>query len=63
MLLRVASLEDTLKGKLRAITDPERRQSKRIKDLGDISRLIESHPHLMEILPEDIKNRLAGPVI
>src|SRR5690606_13830459 len=35
ILLRVASLEDTLTGKIRAVTDPKRRQSKRLKDLAD----------------------------
>ena len=44
ILLRVASLEDTLRGKMKAYGDPTRRQSKRIKDLADIARLVESHP-------------------
>ena len=35
ILLRVASLVDTLKGKMKAWAEPERRQSKRIKDLAD----------------------------
>ncbi len=34
ILLRVASLEDTLNGKIKAWIDSARRQSKRIKDLG-----------------------------
>jgi len=34
ILLRVASPEDTLKGKMKAWADQERRQSKRIKDLA-----------------------------
>src|SRR4051812_21415145 len=33
ILLRVASLEDTLKGKVKAWSDPQRRKSKRVKDL------------------------------
>lgn len=37
ILLRVASLEDTLRGKMQAYSDPKRRQSKRIKDLADIA--------------------------
>lgn len=61
ILLRVASIEDTLRGKIRAWSDPTRRQSKRIKDLGDISRLVESHPNLAELLPAEIKNQLSGP--
>jgi len=55
ILMRVASLEDTLRGKIKAWQDKERRQSKKLKDLGDIARLIESHPHLWELLDEDLK--------
>jgi hypothetical protein len=55
ILMRVASLEDTLRGKIKAWRDAERRQSKRIKDLGDIARLVESHPHLWELLDQDLK--------
>ncbi|MCF8081062.1 MAG: nucleotidyl transferase AbiEii/AbiGii toxin family protein [Desulfobacterales bacterium] len=55
ILMRVASLEDTLRGKVKAWRDAERRQSKRLKDLGDIARLVESHPHLWELLDEDLK--------
>jgi hypothetical protein len=61
ILLRVASLEDTLKGKMKAWADPERRQSKRIKDLGDIARLIESHPELWMRLSDDLKRQLDEP--
>lgn len=46
ILMRVASLEDTLTGKIRAYSDAKRRKSKRIKDLADIARLVESHPEL-----------------
>jgi len=59
ILMRVASLEDTLGGKLRAWSDPKRRQSKRIKDLADIARLLESHPQLADHVPPDVKTRLA----
>lgn len=61
ILMRVASLEDTLRGKIRAWRDTERRQSKKLKDLGDIARLIESHPHLWEILDADLKAILHKP--
>ena len=44
ILLRVASLEDTVRGEIKAWRDPEPRQSKKIKDLSDIARLVESHP-------------------
>jgi hypothetical protein len=55
ILMRVASLEDTLRGKIRTWRDPERRQSKKLKDLGDIARLIENHPHLWDLIDADLK--------
>jgi hypothetical protein len=55
ILMRVASLEDTLRGKIKAWRDTERRQSKKLKDLGDIARLVESHPQLWELLDPDLK--------
>lgn len=61
ILMRVASLEDTLRGKIKAWSDPERRQSKRIKDLGDIARLIEAHPTLWNLLPDGLKSSLQPP--
>jgi hypothetical protein len=61
ILLRVASLEDTLAGKIEAWSDVERRQSKRIKDLGDIARLVESHPQLWESLPAALKQQIERP--
>jgi len=61
ILLRVASLEDTLKGKIKAWSDAERRQSKRIKDLGDIARLIETHPRLWDSLTDELKKQIERP--
>lgn len=55
ILMRVASLEDTLQGKIQAWMDTERRQSKKLKDLGDIARLVENHPHLWKLLNSDLK--------
>jgi len=55
ILMRVASLEDTLQGKIKAWKDTERRQSKKLKDLGDIARLVESHPRLWELLDVELK--------
>jgi len=60
ILLRVASLEDTLAGKIKAWRTPEPRPSKAIKDLGDIARLIEAHPDLRATLPEDVLRGLAA---
>lgn len=57
ILMRVASLEDTLKGKIKAWSESGRRQSKRIKDLADIVRLVEAHPHLLDKLPDDLKRQ------
>jgi hypothetical protein len=53
--MKVASLENLLMGKIWAYLDDERRKSKRQKDLADIMRLVETHPHLYNILPENIK--------
>jgi hypothetical protein len=61
ILLRVASLEDTLAGKTKAWSDPQRRQSKRIKDLADIARLVEAHPHLWARLPEPLQRQIEKP--
>lgn len=61
ILLRVASLEDTLCGKIRAWSDPKRRQSKRIKDLADIARLVESHPQLWDKLSDDLRSQIDQP--
>ena len=58
--LPVAALEDVLQGKLWAYADETRRPSKRQKDLADILRLAETHPHLNEMLPEGIRNMLEG---
>lgn len=58
ILMRVASLEDTLKGKIAAYQEPERRPSKRQKDLADISRLLEAHPQIVNQIPKPIHDRL-----
>ncbi|MDZ4199640.1 MAG: nucleotidyl transferase AbiEii/AbiGii toxin family protein, partial [Kiritimatiellia bacterium] len=62
ILLRVASLEDTLQGKIRAWSDSARRQSKRIKDLADIARLVESHPQLWDLLTDTLKTQVEKPM-
>jgi hypothetical protein len=58
ILMRVASLQDTLTGKIAAYSDKDRRGSKRMKDLTDISRLLETHPELKEKIPTDILGKL-----
>lgn len=54
ILMRVASLEDTLRGKLQAYQDKERRGSKRQKDLLDLARLLEAHPKLRKLIPSEV---------
>ena len=56
--LPVASLEDLLQGKVWAASDRSRRASKRQKDLADISRLLEAHPRLRELVPADLLKML-----
>ena len=56
--LPVASLEDVLQGKVWAALDPQRRGSKRQKDLADIARLIEAYPELRAQVPPEVLARL-----
>jgi hypothetical protein len=58
ILMRVASLEDTLAGKLAAYEEPQRRPTKKLKDILDIGRLVEAHPELLAKLPIDILAKL-----
>jgi hypothetical protein len=54
---KVAKLEDVFQGKLWAYQDEEKRKSKRQKDLADIMRLVETHKHLFNLLPPDVKEK------
>lgn len=56
--MKVAAIEDVLQGKIWAYTDEQRRESKRMKDLADILRLIETYPNLKELLPDSIKGKM-----
>lgn len=58
MPLRVARLEDVLQGKVWAAQDPERRRSKRKKDLLDIERILENYPELRSRVPPDVLESL-----
>ena len=60
ILMRVASLKDTLAGKIVAWSDERRRPSKRQKHLLDIMRLVEAHPELKDDLPPELSARLGG---
>lgn len=55
VLMRVASLEDTLLWKTLAWQDETGRQSKRAKDFADIVRLVEAHPHLWTSLSPPLR--------
>ncbi len=54
LILPVARIEDLMQGKIWAVQDPTRRGSKRLKDLADIARLLESRPELRSQVPADI---------
>jgi hypothetical protein len=56
--LPVASIEDVLQRKIWAATHPDRRATKRRKDLLDIERLLESYPALRDRVPEEILRQL-----
>ncbi len=56
--MKVASVEDVLQGKLWAYLDKQRRMSKRQKDLADIFRLAETHPYLIDYLPDSVRKML-----
>lgn len=56
--LSVARLEDVLRGKVWAYSDRSRRASKRQKDLADILRLVETHPHLRDRVPAVVQELL-----
>jgi hypothetical protein len=58
ILMRVASLQDTMRGKIAAWRDDRRRPSKRQKDLLDILRLVESHSACRSELPADVVEKL-----
>ena len=54
----VAHMEDVLQGKIWAVEDPDRRASKRQKDLADIARLLERYPEIRARVPAAILDRL-----
>jgi|SRR3990172_4421568 len=56
--LVVADVGDVLQGKIWAASDATRRPSKRLKDLADIARIIESRPELADTVPPEIRERL-----
>ncbi|MCI0551171.1 MAG: hypothetical protein L0287_09465 [Anaerolineae bacterium] len=58
--LPVAELKDILQGKIWAAGDPQRRGSKRQKDLADIARILEKYPELRVQVPKEIRAHLVG---
>jgi hypothetical protein len=62
ILMRVASLEDTLAGKIAAYSDLSRRPSKRQKDFLDILRLVENHPETIRLLPGALREEIAAKI-
>ncbi|HVT44659.1 MAG TPA: nucleotidyl transferase AbiEii/AbiGii toxin family protein [Thermoanaerobaculia bacterium] len=58
VMMPVARIEDVLAGKVWAVQDPERRPSKRQKDLADIARLLEADSLLRDQVPADVLSRL-----
>ena len=62
ILMRVASLEDTLAGKIAAYSDLTRRPSKRQKDFLDILRLAESHPEVITLLPTALRTEVTAKI-
>ncbi len=61
ILMHVASLNDTLAGKLAAYLDPQRGRTKKLKDILDIGRLVDAHPDLTTALPEEVLTKLNNP--
>lgn len=61
LIFKRSTVEDVLTEKIRAWSDPKRRQSKRLKDLADIARLVEAHPKLWELLTVDLKGEIERP--
>ena len=54
----VASPEDLILSKIWAFQEPKRRESKRLKDLADIKRLLEVFPDLKHKVPSDVQQRM-----
>ena len=56
--LPVACIEDLVQGKLWALSDPSRRESKSLKDTLDLLCLAEEYPEMVEaLLPDDLRER------
>ena len=60
MILRVIRIQDLLREKLRAASDPARRRSKRMQDLADVQSLLEQDPELAAQLTAGQRAMLDG---
>ncbi len=58
ILMRVASLEDTLTGKIGAYEKSMPGLSRKLMDLTDIARLLEARPGIKDMIPQPIYDRL-----
>lgn len=58
MTLPVASVEDVLRGKVWLYQDSARKKSKRLNDLADITRLIETGQRLRALVPEALLRQI-----
>jgi hypothetical protein len=56
--VQVACLDDVVRGKLWACSDPRRRLSKRKKDELDLIRLAEAYPELRSLYPKELQEQL-----
>ena len=54
----VATLNNVVRGKVWAWSDPNRRLSKRKKDELDLIRILEADPDLGELIPAEIRKQL-----
>ena len=62
ILLRVASLEDTLRGKMKVVGALATKAKQADQGLADIARLVEAHPQLWELLTNELKREVHPPV-
>jgi hypothetical protein len=51
--LRVITVADLVRAKLRSAAEPQRRASKRLRDLADVQELLEEHPDVARVLSPD----------
>lgn len=58
--VRVAALDDLVRGKIWAFQDPQRRRTKRKKDELDLLRLAESYPDVKRLFPPELIDALKG---